>query len=67
MMVAGRLSARYRSAGRGALHATDDQSQRDDYSQHSFLRLPPSFIRLISSFAGFRGLAVRGSFMLDCR
>ena len=67
MMVAGRLSGGDRSAGGGALDATDDQGERDYKLQHSILRLPPSFTLLISSFTGFRGFLVGESFMLDCK
>ena len=53
MMVAGRLSGGDRSAGGGALDATDDQGERYYKLQHSILRLPPSFTLLISPFTGF--------------
>jgi hypothetical protein len=64
-MLVARLNGRDRRAGGGAFDATDDQGERDYKLQHSILRLPPSFILLISPFTGFWRFLAGESFMLD--
>jgi hypothetical protein len=56
MMMAGRLGdAGYRRTRGGALDTADDQCERDEKNNfgHSYFRVPSSFIRRISPFAGF--------------